>query len=228
MKEAVLAIQTDEAFQLESEFTCAALKTSQTLEAWRKMCPVNEEKLSKSAHILVVRLQACFVCKKKDMTSRKERMWRSYIRLRTARTFVKDWKDFITDSVAMKTYLSFYQYITQNIFERLIKLEFPVHSFDRGLETQEALQPISDVEQCVLRYIAGYIIRRVHEKIQSMPHQYQKEMLNLLQSFAGREVNDIDTERWILMINRGGLWQVNNQTYGFFVRLETEIRITTY
>ena len=57
-----------------------------------------------------------------------------------------------------------------------------------------------------------------------MPHQYQKEMLNLLQSFAGREVNDIDTERWILMINRGGLWQVNNQTYGFFVRLETEIR----
>ena len=39
MKEAVLAIQSDEAFQLESEFTCAALK--QTLEAW---CPVNEEK----------------------------------------------------------------------------------------------------------------------------------------------------------------------------------------
>lgn len=90
-----------------------------------------------------------------------------------------------------------------------------MHSLEGGLETQ-ALQPLSHVEQCALWYVAGYIIHSVYEKIQSISHPKEEEMSDLLVTFSDGEINDSATQSWMLMINRGGLWQVSNQTYGFF------------
>ena len=61
-KAAVKAVITDETFQVESEYTCAAVKTSQALQEWW-LESENREQLSWFAHILIVRLQTCFCCK---------------------------------------------------------------------------------------------------------------------------------------------------------------------
>ena len=92
---AVQAVQKDEVFQVESEYTSAALKTSLSLQEWRKQSAANHMKLSSFAHILIVRLRACFPCNHTSLQLRKERMWGAYHRLRTADTFVSDWRLFI-------------------------------------------------------------------------------------------------------------------------------------
>ena len=86
---AVEAIQKEDAFQIESQYTCAAVNTSKALHEWWKQPTTNKEQLSWFAHVLIVRLKACFLCKYKSTVLRRERMWGCYQRLRTANTFVK-------------------------------------------------------------------------------------------------------------------------------------------
>lgn len=52
---AVEAIQKEDAFQIESQYTCAAVNTS-ALHEWWKQPTTNKEQLSWFAHILIVRL----------------------------------------------------------------------------------------------------------------------------------------------------------------------------
>lgn len=110
----VEAVRLDEMFEVESEYTSAALKTALALEEWWKESPANREKLFSFAHILVVRLRACFPCKHSSLQLRKERMWGAYHRLRTADTFVSDWRTFL-ESVRLKAYPAFYQFVTHHI-----------------------------------------------------------------------------------------------------------------
>ena len=120
---AVEAVQTEEQFKVASDYTCAAKKTSLTLQEWWKQSTTNMEQLTWFAHVLIVRLKACFASKCSSMALKRTRMWGCYHRLRTADTFIHDWQRFITQSVGTKAFTAFYQYVTQHIFEKLIKLE---------------------------------------------------------------------------------------------------------
>ena len=71
-KTAVKAVVTEETFQVESEYTSAAVKTSLALQKWWNES-ANGEQLSRFAHVLVVRLQTC---KYSTMALKRERMWR--------------------------------------------------------------------------------------------------------------------------------------------------------
>ena len=125
---AVEVIQKEDAFQIESQYTCAAVNTSKALHEWWKQPTTNKERLSWFAHVLV-RLKACFPCKYKSTVLRRERMWGCYQRLCTANTFVKDWQIFISKSVGLKHFHpAFYQSVTQRIFDKLIKHEHPMRS----------------------------------------------------------------------------------------------------
>ena len=53
-------MQFDEMLQVESEYTSAAIKTALALETWWKQSTANFKRLSLFAHILIVRLNACF------------------------------------------------------------------------------------------------------------------------------------------------------------------------
>ena len=79
-------------------------------------------------------------------------------------------------------------------------------------------------EQNALRYVAGYVVRKVYERLEySLPNK--KNMLDCLEEINGEEANaDKGTEEWTNMINRGGLWNVNDLLYSLFVAFEEVIR----
>lgn len=221
---AVEAVQKDEVFKVESEYTSAALKTSVALQEWWKQSEANHMKLSSFAHILIVRLRACFPCKHKSLQLKKERMWGAYHRLRTADTFVSDWRLFITNSTGLKAFPSFYQFVTQNIFKELIKEAYPVLEI-HGHDCESPGRPLTHEEQNALRYVAGYIIRKVQQKLEKSTHPRKDEMVLLLMECAGDELSDnVGTETWTNMIDRGGLWHINDQTYSLFNIMEEEMR----
>ncbi len=82
-------------------------------------------------------------------------------------------------------------------------------------------------EENALRYVAGYVCRKVQKKIEKSSHNYKDEMALLMIEFYGDELDDDATEEWTNQIDRGGLWHINNDMYLVFVIIEDEIRIYT-
>ena len=211
-------------FEVESEYTSAALKTALALEEWWKESPANREKLFSFAHVLVVCLRACFPCKHSSLQLRKERMWGAYHRLRTADTFVSDWRTFLVESIRLKAFPAFYQFVTHHIFKELIKVEYAVNA-EAGCHQESPSRPLTHEEQNALRYVAGYVIRKLRERLEVVSHPKKNDMILLLMECAGDELDeDCGTEMWMNMIDRGGLWHINDQTYSIFVIMEEEVR----
>ena len=71
-----------------------------------------------------------------------------------------------------------------------------------------------------LRYVAGYVCCKVREKLESSSHPQKDDMIFIF-NLCGDES---DNASWCNLVDRGGLWQVNNNTYTFFYAMEEEIR----
>ena len=103
---AVQAVILDEGFQVESLQARTALKTASLVLEW---CREQDhgEKLDSFSHILVVWLKVCFASQHTTVQLQKEWMWGAYHQLRTAETFVKDWRTFSADFVSQKAFPAF-------------------------------------------------------------------------------------------------------------------------
>ena len=159
-----MAVRAEEMFEVETEYTSAALKTALALEEWWKGSHSNREILTSFAHVLRVRLDACFPCCRSTLQLKKERMWGAYHRFRTADTFVHDWRVFLTKSVNMKAFPAFYQFVTHAMFKELIKAHYPVLN-NTDVADEMPSRPLTHVEQNALRYVAGYVTRKLRFNI---------------------------------------------------------------
>ena len=103
---AVQAVILDEGFQVESLQARTALKTASLVLEW---CREQDhgEKLDSFSHILVVWLKVCFASQHTTVQLQKEWMWGAYHQLRTAETFVKDWRMFSANFVGQKAFPAF-------------------------------------------------------------------------------------------------------------------------
>ena len=101
--------------------------------------------------------------------------------------------------------------MTQNIFKELIKEAYPVLEI-HGHDCESPGRPLTHEEQNALRYVAGYIIRKVQQKLEKSTHPRKDEMVLLLMECAGDELSDnVGTETW-------------TKTYSLFNIMEEEMR----
>ena len=148
-------------------------------------------------------------------------MWGAYHQLRTARTFVEDWDAFLSMSIRCKALPAFCQFVTHYIFKKLIKTEYALTNASPELSTRS----LSHIEQNALRYVAGYVLRKVRNQLEASSHPKKDEMVLLVMECAGDEFDEnCGTETWTNMVDRGGLWHINDQTYSLFVIMEEELR----
>ena len=154
----------------------------------------------------------------------REKMWGAYHRLRTADKFLDDWRVFLSTSIGCKALPSFYQFVTHNIFRKMIKVEYlVVENADASNESPSRY--LTHVEQNALRYVAGYVVRKLRNQLELSSHPQKDEMILLLMECAGDELDESNgTEMWTNMVDRGGLWHVNDQTYSLFAIMEEEVR----
>jgi len=128
-------------------------------------------------------------------------MWGAYHRLRTADNFVNDWRVFLSDSVRLKAFPAFYQFVTHHIFKELIKEEYPVTESTK-CDHESPGRPLTYEEQNALRYLSGYVIRRVQERLEMTSHPRKSEMVLLLMECAGGNLEETGgTETWMNMID---------------------------
>ena len=113
---------------------------------------------------------------------------------------------------------AFYQYVTHEVFKELIKFEYPVFSANAA-----SLPPLTNIEENALRYVAGYVCKKIHDRLQSCKDK--AVMILCLTDMNGGDEDSIkQTDAWLNMVNRGGLWRVTDEVYQLFVIMEEHLR----
>jgi len=84
-------------------------------------------------------------------------------------------------------------------------------------------------EEETLYYVSGYLIFSLKKNLPN--NSNKKLMLQLLDSWGSKSDDDLDnltladyTKSWVSQVNRGGLYQVSSDFYGFVVAIEKSAR----
>lgn len=218
MQTKIEAVLRDDCFQVPSPDAAASLKAATTMLKWNILHP---SEFSSFATQLVSLLKSCFqASNSRSMRVKSESIWGHYHIMRTSTAYKVLWKNAL-ESTGCSLLPAFYQYVTNEIFKQLYKQEF---SFSSDASDTE-LPPLTKEEENALRYVAGYICRKVRKKIESSKMSGRGDMLLCLSSLNGDEdEKEEEGEEWTNMIDRGGLLHINYDTYTLFHIIEEEVR----
>lgn len=220
---AVKGVLSDGRFKVASPQAVSALETASALnELWGEQ-PHKHQSSAKFALYLVTQLKTCFQSKLKSLHLRRERMWGMYHQLRTSARFKGEWKRFLQSSVKAMSSPIFCQYVTNEVFKELIKLEYPLTDTTSDHSTAH---PLTHMEKSALRYVAGYVCRKVRDNLKKPNCKVSNKdsMIQCLEEISGATDEDRDAEEWTRLIDRGGLWRMNDDVFSLFVIMEEEIR----
>lgn len=164
---------------------------------------------------ITTQLRTCFV-QTKTCQLKKAKMWGLYHKLRTSASFKAQWNTFGVQSIGNSLPVGFYQYVTHEVFKQLIIKEFPVNTE----ETENPLNPLTPEEENALRYVAGYVCRKVHDKLQN------DRNISMIDCLKEMTTGDIDntSDNWLKLVDRGGLWHINDKVFTVFAIMEEHIR----
>lgn len=114
-----------------------------------------------------------------------------------------------------------YQHLTDEVFKILIKRHFQIVHLE-----QDASSEIETNEGNALRYVAGYVCRHLHKKIEKENHEFKEEIVScLMQLVRDKNSQECETdEQWTKRVDRGGLWYVKETTFQLFCAIEYQIR----
>ena len=113
----------------------------------------------------------------------------------------------------------FVQHCCSAVLESVVKKVFPLEP------ESQAERQLSEDQQCALRYVAGYILRSVKDKIKSkrVRVQHKDEALATLDDLSKEDSSSSAEEtflmysrRWIDLVDRGGLYVVSDEVYMAF------------
>ncbi len=217
LEKVVESVLREGRFQFSTPSAKCARDTAAALIACRSSQP---DLFHQFSRYLTTTLKKCFVNTHKTNILKKAKMWGMYHQLRTSDSFKKEWRLFVEKSVQLDMSAAFYQYVTHEVFKELIKSEYPVFSANAA-----SLPPLTNIEENALRYVAGYVCRKIHDRLQSSTCKDKAVMILCLTDMNGGEEDSIkQTDAWLNMINRGGLWRVTDEVYQLFVIMEEQLR----
>ena len=220
---AVRSVLTEGRFQVSSQEATAALSTASAVILWCEE-PAHCELLTQFTVGLTARLKTCFQCNHSSLRLKKEKMWGLYHQLRTSKNFKEEWSQFLQASVGHQASPAFFQFVTHTVFKELITMEYPI-AVHTTTPVESPQCPLTYEEENALRYIAGYVCRKLRERLESSSLPSKDDMILCLMELNGDEMDEErGTEAWTNLIDRGGLWHVNDQTYSLFATMEEEIR----
>ena len=122
----------------------------------------------------------------------------------------------------------FIQHVTSHVFTELSQTHFPTPS-PTGAPQQE--ETLTGDEKKILRYAAGYIPRKLMEKLDAgSAKRPRRSVLRLCvtelveEAGSAEEGDDLSSTDWLKMIDRGGLLHVTSKMYQFMCSVELVIK----
>ena len=74
--------------------------------------------------------------------------------------------------------------------------------------------PLSYEEKSALRYIAGYVTRKIYKNVLESSHPKREGMAACIKEMiwgCSECISEDDTDAWLKTMDRGGLWHVNQE-----------------
>jgi len=177
-----------------------------------------QEHIKHFSSVLEEKLKACFITTHRSNKLKQEKMWGQYHNLRTSEEFLLEWKKFLTEITEMAPCSAFIQHVTHQVFKQMIKVQF-----QPTIATSKTFPLLTDIEVNAIRYVAGYVCRTLHDRLKASSVEGKDVLVLYLSDLNGSDKNG-DGEDWINAINRGGLWQVNDEVFQTFLTMEELVR----
>ena len=215
--EAIRGIKENEDFQIETFESRKCIAIADKILA---RCQTHIFK--RFAIVLFCMLISCLKSKRLSLIKNQELIWIQFHDLRTSLKFRTKWEELFQAFVNEPAFPGFIQYATRRALQNLIKLAYQLDG--SMCDTTDHAGQISSLECEALRYVAGYVCRKIREQIKSSSSLKNKDMLLLLLSRLKEDANDNDHDSWIARIDRGGLWHVSEGMFILFYIMEEEVR----
>ena len=216
LRRAIESILEDKTFHIPVEPAVTVLRAAKTANQWahehKDRCRYLETQICSA-------LRPCLTGGGATK-SKKKLMWGTYHKVRTSEEFRLLWVNVLAEMEVQSVVPAFYQAITDAIFKELITIDTQVTESELSLA-----QPITYEDANVIRFAAGYVCRKVHEKIKKSRQPNRRDLLSCITELLEDE-GDIDSTPstdWIRAIDRGGLWHVKEGTYMLFYAMEEEV-----
>ena len=150
----------------------------------------------------------------------REKLWVTFHRLRLDE-LNKIWEAFFSNHPDLKLGPSVYQYVSQQLYCDLITSHFSSIT-DETIKIPE----LTISEENILRYAAGYVPLKLLRDKEDISTQ-SPGAVECLTAMAvnGEESSLLEyTRNWIFLINKGGLFEINDMTYSLFREIEMKVR----
>ncbi len=179
------------------------------------------------ASSLMKMLEKCFfscitedACRSKYV--QREKVWAAFHRLRLQEA-VKLWQDLFCHGFPRLSPVV-YQQVNQKLYSDLINC----HLSTKIDNNTVAVPALTSDEANILRYAAGYVPFK-------LLNQYEKSLasestVGIIECLAAMAVNGEEstvleyTRKWIDLVNRGGLFEINDTAFDFFKEIEMKVR----
>ena len=223
LRGAIEHIVSDPSFHIPVEPAATALSTARSVLEWVSQ-EENQTIFSAFEDKITSELSGCIGVSPEDAQSfrtKKLELCRSYHQFRISDEFTTTWLGFLRQ-VKCNPVATFYQEVTDIVFEHLLKSVYPLEMDNITLDTED----ITYEDANVVRYMAGYVCRKVNTKIANSPFPnktvLQKCLQGLLQDDGASSASA--SADWIDAVDRGGLWHVREGTFMLFCAMEEVVR----
>ena len=213
---AVEAVIKDEGFTVPSPLAVNAVKCATELLKWSHK-EDNRGSLDNLASKLATTLESA-IFSSIHLKVQREKMWGQYHAVRSSEHFQEFWSEVLQNVQGCNTCPIFYQFVTDHVFRKLLRLHFPVNKLP---DTAHNSSPLTNEEASALRYAAGYVCRAMKKKYQSNP-----ELLECVDELTDDSSEDGDhfSSEWTKVASRGGLLYIKDTVYFVFQAMEMVVR----
>ena len=158
------------------------------------------------ANWLVCELQGILEkCKhKSDGLFNQEKLWSTFQQTTLSSSFEEKWETYLI-SVGLDKEPLFYQHITDEVFNLLIKQNIKIP--DKECMLEECEEMLTFEEENAVRYVGGYILRVLKKQT------LDSDIIRILNDFIEEDKENQDTDTWVGIVNRGGLVVITEEAY---------------
>ena len=193
-----------------------ALETAKKVLEWSSDSDQNKITWEDFAARLVSTLNTCFdgVTDTKKFRKRRERMWCHYHKARSSLLFRECWVEFF-DMAGCEAMPVFYQFVTDSLFEQLIKLRYPI-----VVESTDKEVNLNFEEQSAVCYMAGYTIRSLLNKFKRLQSKQNDEPKECLQEvIEDADVSMHESTKWTKSVDRERLIHISDPLFCVFAEI---------
>lgn len=146
----------------------------------------------------------------------REKLWVNYYKEISSNEFTSKWNDFC-GKIKVTVMPLFYQHITDEIFEYLLKDEFDLNG-PIGIEENQT-PPLTFEEENAVHFVGGYLLRVIKEDPKN------PNILPLVLKLINTEKDYVgSSQEWLKSIDRGGLIDTTDEAFQCFYSIELVIR----